>query len=148
LLGPATGDLRTQLMYKAHQQLGHLGYLKTVTELFCYFFWPKMAHDLLQFVSSCKVCQKTKALNTLPTAKMLTPEFPGPCFPVTHIAIEFLGLLKALSHFDILLTINFWLSGFTCIIPTLQKNTNKKAASCFFTGWITLFVAPISIISN
>jgi hypothetical protein len=77
---------------------------------------------------------------------MLTPEFPR--FPLTHIAIDFVGPLKALSHHDMLLTVTCRLSGFTRIIPTLQTDTAKKTASRFFTGWIALFGAPTSIISD
>jgi hypothetical protein len=34
------------------------------------------------------------------------------------------------------------------IIPTLQKDTAEKTASCFFSGWIALFGAPVAIISD
>jgi hypothetical protein len=40
------------------------------------------------------------------------------------------------------------LSGFTRLIPTLQKDTAEKTALRFFTGWLALFGAPTSIISD
>ena len=146
LLIPATGNLCACLMDEAHLRLGHLGYLKTITELCRDFFWPKMARDVLEFVSLCKVCQKTKATTTSPTGKMLTPDFPQ--LPLSHISINFIFPLKTSNQYYMLLTVTCWLSGFTCIIPTLQKDSAKKMASCFFAGWITLFGAPATIISN
>jgi hypothetical protein len=146
LLVLATGNLQQRLMDEAHVRLGHLGYLKTITELRREFFWPKMARDVHLFVSSCEVCQKTKAPTTSPTGKMLTPKFPR--FPLTHIAIDFVGPLKASSNYDMLLSVTCCLSGFTRIIPALQKDTAEKTASRFFAGWITLFGTPMSIISN
>jgi hypothetical protein len=127
LLIPAVGGLRQRLMDKAHVFLGHLGYLKTITELCCDFFWPKMACDVNMFVLSCKTCQKTKAPTTAPTGKMLTPEFP--CLPLTHISIDFVGPLKTSGHYDMLLSVTCRLSGFTWIIPVLQKDTAEKTAS-------------------
>jgi hypothetical protein len=101
-------------MDEAHICLGNLGYLKTITELRRDFFWPKMARDVNLFVLSCKVCQNTKAPTTAPTGKMGTPEFPR--FPLMHIAIDFVGPLKASGHYDMLLSVTCRLSGFTCII--------------------------------
>jgi hypothetical protein len=40
------------------------------------------------------------------------------------------------------------LSGFTRLIPTLQKDTVEKMVSCFFSGWLAIFGAPSSIISD
>jgi hypothetical protein len=103
LLIPGTGDLRMRLMEEAHQRLGHLAYSKTITELRRNFFWPKIAQDVLHFVSLCEVCQKTKAPTTSPTGKMFTPEFPR--LPLTHITIDFMGPLKSSSHYNMLLTV-------------------------------------------
>jgi hypothetical protein len=54
LVIPATGELRHNLMNEAHNRLGHLGYLKTITD------WPRMAKQVAEFVESCPMCQRTK----------------------------------------------------------------------------------------
>jgi hypothetical protein len=77
---------------------------------------------------------------------MLTLEFPR--LPLAHITINFVGPLKASSHYNMLLSCTCRLSGFTRIIPVLQNDTANKTASRFFTGWVALFGSPISIISN
>jgi hypothetical protein len=105
-----------------------------------------MAREVLHFVSFCKTCQKTKAPTTSPTGKMLTAKFPR--LPLTHISMDFVGPLKASSHYDMLLSITCCLSGFTQILPVLQTDTAEKTASRFFLGWCALFGAPASFISN
>ncbi|PLW37026.1 hypothetical protein PCASD_16356 [Puccinia coronata f. sp. avenae] len=146
LVIPNTGDLRLTLMTEAHERLGHLGYLKTISELRRDFFWPKMAKDVDSFVRSCLVCQRTKAPTTAPTGKMLTPEFPR--IPLQDIAIDFVGPFKSTGHYDMLMSCTCRLSGFTRLIPTLQKDTAEKTASRFFTSWLALFGSPSSIISD
>jgi hypothetical protein len=65
-----------------------------------------------------------------------------------EIAIDFIGPLKSATHYDMILSCTCRLSGYTQLIPTLQSHTAEKTATCFFTGWISLFGAPISIISD
>lgn len=146
LVIPATDDIRQSLMDEAHSRLGHLGYLKTINELRRDFFWPKMAGEVLQFVESCTVCQRTKAPTTCPTGRMLTPHFPRK--PLVNIAIDFIGPLKGSQHYDMILSCTCRLSGFTKLIPTVQKDAAKKTASWFFSGWISYFGAPASIIGD
>jgi hypothetical protein len=105
-----------------------------------------MARDVDVFVQSCATCQRTKAPTTAPTGKMLTPEFPR--ISLQDIAIDFVGPLKSTGHYDMLILCTCRLSGFTKLIPTLQKDTAEKTASRFFTSWIAIFGAPKSIISN
>jgi hypothetical protein len=133
-------------MDNPHQRLGHLGYFKTIAELHQNFFWPKMAKDVRSFVNSCKPCQKTKAPTTAPFGRMLTPSFP--CQPLVNISIDFISPLKSATHYNMILSCTCRLSGYTCLIPTLQSNIAEKTALRFFTGWITLFGAPLSIISD
>ena len=139
-------NLHANLIEEAHHCLGHLGYAKTIAELQRDFFWPKMAKEVSAFVRLRSVCQRTKAPNTAPTGKMLTPEFPR--IPLQDIAIDFVGPLKSSGHYDMLLSCTCRLSGFTGLIPTLQKDTAEKTASRFFTGWLATFGAPKSIISD
>jgi hypothetical protein len=146
LLIPKTEDLRINLMKDAHERLGHLGYLKTVTELRRDFFWPGLSKGVRLMVQGCVTCQRTKTATVAPTGKMMTP--PLPSKPLQHLAIDFVGPLKGSNHYDMILTCTCRLSGFTRIIPVLQKDTAEKTASRFFTGWLAIFGAPSTIISD
>jgi hypothetical protein len=140
LVIPNNTDLRRKLIEDAHIRLGHLGYLKTVVELRRDFFWPLMAKDTANFVQSCDTCQKTKASTTAPTGKMLTP--------LSDLAIDFVGPLKTSNHYDMILTCTCRLLGFTRIIPALQTDTAERTATRLFNGWLALFGAPNSILSD
>ncbi|KAI7940778.1 hypothetical protein MJO28_013063 [Puccinia striiformis f. sp. tritici] len=77
---------------------------------------------------------------------MLSPPFPR--LPVTDIAIDFVGPLRSASHYDMLLTCTCRLSGYTRLIPVLQSDTAEKTATRLFNGWISIFGAPSTIISD
>lgn len=146
LLVPAGGTTRYNLIKEAHQRLGHLGYLKTITKLRQDLFWPHMAKEVYNFIQSCDTCQKTKAPTTAPTGKMLTPSFPRT--PLSHLAIDFVGPLPSSNNYDMILTCTCRLSGFTRIIPVMQSDKANKTASRLFNGWISTFGAPSSILSD
>jgi hypothetical protein len=93
LVIPKDKNLRKNLIEDTRIRLGHLGYLKTVMELRCDFFWPQMAKQVGTFVQSCTACQKTKAP---------TPLFPQ--LPLSDLAIDFVGPLKTSNHYDMILT--------------------------------------------
>jgi hypothetical protein len=103
LVIPEVPDLRHNLINEAHHHLGHLGYLKTITELRKEFFWPQMVKDVAQAVLECSVCQHTKAPMTTPApGRMLTPSFPR--VPLQDLAVDFVGPLKSSRSYDMLLT--------------------------------------------
>jgi hypothetical protein len=134
------------LIGEAHERLGHLGFQKTAAELRQDFFCPGLAKDTEAFVRAWEMCQRTKSPTTAPTGKMLTP--PLPQIPFCDLAIDFVGPLKALAHYDMILTCTDRLSGFVRIIPVLQKDTAEKTAARFFLGWLATFGAPATIISD
>jgi hypothetical protein len=105
-----------------------------------------MAKHTANLVQSCDTCQKTKAPTTAPTGKMLTPSFPRT--PLSDLAIDFVGPLKASNQYNMILTCTCRLSGFTGIIPALQTDTAERSATRLFNGWLALFGAPKSILSD
>jgi hypothetical protein len=146
LLIPKDLELRRGLIKEAHERLGHLGNLKTISELRQEFFWPGLSKDVRLFVQGCETCQRTKSPTVAPTGKMMTP--PIPLGPLRHLAIDFVGPLHSATHYDMILMCTCRLSGFTRLVPVLQKDTAEKTASRFFTGWLATFGAPKSIISD
>lgn len=143
---PTDHELRQSLMDEAHRLLGHLGYLKTVTELRREFFWPRMARDVENFVKSCDSCQRIKSSTQAAPGRMLTPSIPRT--PLVDLAIDFIGPLPKVHNYDMLLTCTCRLLGFTRLIPTCQTDTAERVASRFFSGWVGTFGSPRSIISD
>lgn len=143
---PADLTLRSSLVDEAHRCLGHLGYFKTISEIRRDFFWPRMARDVEQFVKSCDTCQRIKSATTAPAGRMLTPHVPR--VPLTHLALDFIGLLPKVNNYDMILTCTCRLSGFTRLIPACQTDTAERVASRFFSNWIGTLGSPVSIISD
>ena len=57
------GPLRIQLLRMYHQSMStcHPGRERTYSRLRRYFYWPKMAKSVKQFVKACDTCQRTSA---------------------------------------------------------------------------------------
>ena len=55
--------LRAEVLHEAHDATssGHLGVRKTLARLLHEFYWPRMAVDTNEYVSSCDTCQRSKA---------------------------------------------------------------------------------------
>lgn len=50
--------LHNQVLSIAHDNVaGHLGITKTYYRILCYFFWPGIKSDVVQYCRSCHVCQ-------------------------------------------------------------------------------------------
>jgi hypothetical protein len=47
--------------YHDHKLAGHLGVTKTLMRIKAKFFWPKMEKDIVEYVTTCAICQKRKA---------------------------------------------------------------------------------------
>jgi hypothetical protein len=92
----STPSVRCNIIDDAHQQLGHLGYLKTVAEVRRNFFWPHLERDVAQAVQTCNTCQRTKAPTLATPGRMLTPSFLRR--PLQELAIDFVRpLMSALE---------------------------------------------------
>ncbi|CAH1954104.1 unnamed protein product [Acanthoscelides obtectus] len=66
------------LIQQQHADLGHFGYKKILHHMRELFFWPKMAKNIRQVVTSCELCQKTKISKGLQgTYNAILPEKPG-----------------------------------------------------------------------
>lgn len=83
--------LTNELVAKAHDPplSSHCGYFKTLDKLKRYYYWPKMAVQVRNYISNCSTCKETKAPNTV-----LRP-FMGGQFtserPFQHLYIDLLG---------------------------------------------------------
>ena len=71
------GPLKAQLLYEAHDAptSGHLGRAKTLEKLSRAFYWPRMHHEVNEYVRTCPMCQVTKPTNAKPMG-LLSPQPP------------------------------------------------------------------------
>lgn len=99
LVIPTAGRIRRRLIEQTHKALGHLGVLKTLTQLRTEFFWPDMVKDFKQYVSQCDECQQTKGRTSLPLGRMQATAVPR--MPMEDISLDFIGSFPKIKGYHI-----------------------------------------------
>lgn len=56
-------ELKSQIISRIHNQLGHPGVFKTLSYMKKFYFWRFMHRDIKKFVLTCDVCQRVKYLS-------------------------------------------------------------------------------------
>jgi len=88
---PDVGDdsLITVILQELHDSPtgGHFGFDKTYASVSNRFFWPRMKHDIREYVRTCPTCIKAKHDNRLP-AGLLQP-LPVPNHPWEQSTMDF-----------------------------------------------------------
>lgn len=146
LVIPNVGKLRHRLIEQTHEALGHLGVLKTTSQLRSEFFWPDMGGDVQRFVSHCDKCQRSKGRTSLPSGRMQATEVPRR--PMDDISLDFIGPFPKIRGYDMILSITCRLTGFVRAIPTCQTDSPERTAQRVFASWLSIFGAPKSMIGD
>ena len=65
---PNSGDIRKMVLKEMHNvsYVGHLGYLKTITTIRKWYYWPGMKNDVVKHIAKCMECQKVKVEHRQP----------------------------------------------------------------------------------
>ncbi|GAA5959299.1 hypothetical protein JCM10213_008100 [Rhodosporidiobolus nylandii] len=143
---PKDKTIKEALLHDAHDALGHLGAKKTLSALSLSFFWPRMATEVIEYVSSCDGCQRHKSRTTRTEGKLHS--LPVPPRPFSDVALDFVGPLPLSEGRDMLLTITDRLTGYTRLIPCRSKDGAKEMAEIVFRGWFALFGLPERMVSD
>ena len=82
--------VRDRLIYWAHTSpsSGHPAIGQTVRCLSGKYWWPTLAKDVKDYVSSCSECTQCKAPRHLPRGKL--QPLPVPQQPWSHLSVDFL----------------------------------------------------------
>ena len=67
-------SLRIPLLKQLHDESGHPGKNKLMTMLAPFYWWPNIANDVRQYVSSCQSCQKAQYSHQPTPGKYVAPE--------------------------------------------------------------------------
>ncbi|SGY12319.1 BQ5605_C011g06465 [Microbotryum silenes-dioicae] len=143
---PAVPQLREDILHDAHNALGHFSLRKTFHQVSRTFFWPRLRTSCDAYVSTCDVCQSTKATTT--GALGVSHALAVLDGLMQEVALDFVGPLPKSQGFDMLLTITDCLSGYTRLIPSLAADTAKDIAEHFHEGWHRFFGPPTRIVSD
>ncbi|CAI7881540.1 unnamed protein product, partial [Closterium sp. NIES-53] len=126
---------------------GHFGSNKTLAGIAKYYYWPRMAADVQQFVTSCDTCQRMKN-NKQKKTGLLQP-LPVPEQPWQVVSLDFITGLPSTSrgHDSILVVINKF-SKMGHFIPTNATATAEGTARLLFDRIITIHGIPATLISD
>ncbi|CAI7873722.1 unnamed protein product [Closterium sp. NIES-53] len=126
---------------------GHFGSNKTLAGIAKYYYWPRMAADLQQFVTSCDTCQRMKSSKQKKTG-LLQP-LPVPEQPWQVVSLDFITGLPSTSrgHVSILVVIDKF-SKMGHFIPTNATATAEATARLLFDRIITIHGIPATLISD
>ncbi|SGY86371.1 BQ5605_C009g05813 [Microbotryum silenes-dioicae] len=106
--------------------------------------WPRLQTSCDAYVSTCDVCQRTKATTT--GALGVSHALAVQDGLMQEVALDFVGPLPKSQGFDMLLTITDHLLGYTRLIPSLAVDTAKDIAERFHEGWHRFFGPPTRIV--
>ncbi|GBG77353.1 hypothetical protein CBR_g23685 [Chara braunii] len=63
---PNSEEIHSLILGECHDTEGHFGWQKTLANLMRAYTWPGMKNDCVEYVRSCKVCQRNKSSTRAP----------------------------------------------------------------------------------
>ncbi|CAI7755711.1 unnamed protein product [Closterium sp. NIES-53] len=126
---------------------GHFGSNKTLAGIAKFYYWPRMAAGVQQFVTSCDTCQQMKSSKQR-KAGILQP-LPVPEQPWQVVSLDFITRLPSTSrgHGAILVVIDKF-SKMRHFILTNAMATAEATVHLFFDRIITIHGIPATLISG
>src|SRR4051812_2400160 len=146
---PDVASIRQDILHEAHdtKTAGHLGIAKTTALVKRNFYWPKMNHDIKNYVISCEFCQKNKPSQQSPAGLLQT--IPTPAYKWEQITMDFIVQLPPTEEgYD---AIVIFVDRFTKTIKAEPTHTNATApdiAQIFFKTIFRNYGLPRVIISD
>jgi hypothetical protein len=136
--------MREIIIDTAHDLLGHFGSLKVIDYVRKFYWWDRLAADIVAFCESCHVCQSIKTINAKPQG--LLHSLPVPEQPWSSISMDFLGPFPRSNGYDYLWVIVCRLTGMTHLMPCTTKTRASELAYTFLKEIVRLHGVPASIV--
>ncbi|GJP48725.1 hypothetical protein CLOM_g8004 [Closterium sp. NIES-68] len=146
---PKYPPLPQLLLEQYHDVLfaGHIGSNKTLTGIAKHYYWPHMAADVQQFVTSCATCQRMKS-SKQKKAGLLQP-LPVPEQPWQVVSPDFItGLPSTTSGHDAILVVMDKFSKMGHFISTHTTARTEETAQLFVRYIISQHGIPTTLISE
>lgn len=109
---------RSSVLSESHNPpvCAHFGFYKTLKRIQQQYYWPKMRHDILKFVRSCKICQSQKHSNTYQLGLMGAEKSVK--YPFQVIAVDIMGPFpRSPRGFAYLLVVADFFTKYTLLCP-------------------------------
>ncbi|GJP52565.1 hypothetical protein CLOM_g11667 [Closterium sp. NIES-68] len=146
---PNYPPLRHLLLEEYHDVLyaGHFGSNKTLTGIAKHYYWPQMADNVQNFITSCTTCQRMKS-SKQKKAGLLQP-LPVPKQPWQVVSLDFItGLPPTTSGHDAILVVIDKFSKMGHFIPTHTTARTEETAQLFVRYIISQHGIPTTLISD
>jgi hypothetical protein len=148
---PENTELKMQIIYRTHnsEAKGHPGRMKTTELVSKSYFWPKITHNIQNYVKSCYFCKRAKAFRSALPGYLRY--LPVPFQAWQNISINYITPLpiyerNGLKYYYVAVII----CRFTKIkhfIPTIGL-TAAELADAFVARIYVFYEAPNTIISD
>jgi transposase InsO family protein len=127
---------------------GHFGRRKTLLQVQRHFWWPgNMRTDVVQFVSHCDSCQRTKPSNQPPAGKL--QPLPIPSRPWESISMDFItSLPRTATGYDTILVIVDRFTKMGIFVPTTEAVDAPGVAQLLLQHVFRAHGMPVSIVSD
>ena len=146
---PKYKELRVNLLHEVHDTISsaHLGIDKSFNLLSRTYFWPRMFHDVKDYVASCSSCQRNKPSSSKPAGLLQPLNIPYRNWE--EISMDFVvSLPKTKSDYDSILVVVDRLSKMCHLIPTVTNASAMDVASLFVNQIYRLHGLPKVIVSD
>lgn len=137
---------RTQIIASCHDPptSAHFGFYKTFHKVQDRYYWPKMRHDILKYVRSCKVCAAQKFSTDGPAGLMGSEK--NVRFPFQILAVDIMGPFPRSKHGNCyLLVAADWFTKYTLLHP-MRKATAENIVKFIENNVFLSFGVPQFII--
>ena len=143
---PSELQLQFLELYHSNTRSGHHGRIKTFARLYKFGFWIKMRVDIENFIKSCDLCQRSKALTS--SFGLLKP-IPFPNYRFESVGMDFKELPQTSCGNNMLLVIVCRSTKFVVAIPCKKTASSEDIAILIYRVWyLRGFGLPKSIVSD
>ncbi|GBG77898.1 hypothetical protein CBR_g25830 [Chara braunii] len=144
---PNSEEIRSLILGECHDTEGHFGWQKTLANLMHAYTWPGIKNDCIEYVRSCKVCQRNKTTTRAPLG-LLRP-LPIPDQPGDSVSIDFMDAgVKSRHDKSQVMVIVGRFSKYVVFIPLPSEARTELVIRKFFHHWVCEHGVPLSIVSD
>lgn len=141
-------SMRQEIIREWHDSLrcGHMGRDRTIERLSSRFYWPAMREDIIKYIKTCDICQRTRPENQKPAGKL--QQMPDTSTPFEIVGIDFVGPLTRSSKGNehVLVLTDY---GTRYAVTKAVRNANAAAVAKFLLEEIYLkFGTPKQLVSD
>ncbi|GBG71138.1 hypothetical protein CBR_g8440 [Chara braunii] len=144
---PSSEEISSLILEECHDTEGHFGWQKTLANLMRAYTWLGMKNDCIEYVRSCKVCQRNKSTTRAPLG-LLRP-LPIPDQPGDLVSIDFMDTQVKSRHgkSQVMVVVDRF-SKYAVFVPLPAEARTDVVIQKFFDFWVSENGIPLSIVSD